>query len=182
MLPQGQSEPIAFLSCCLHNGAPTTTEAMAPAPSPVAPPPHCLCMHGQWGIKYNARMSSLQRKRGSEEEGICQNSLNTYTDRVWMPALSTRRTFQRLAERRGGRGWEQARLLYGPRVYSEASQAAMIHCSGGEGQGRKVMKKYESREAEWKKRLERKLNPCSLGRIYSETKYSPGMDALTVYT
>ena len=25
-------------------------------------------------------MSSLQRKRGSEEEGICQNSINTYMD------------------------------------------------------------------------------------------------------
>lgn len=73
---------IARLSCCLHNGAPATAEAMAPAPGPIAPPPHCLCLREEWRIKYNARMSRLQSKRRSTEEGICQNFINTYTDSV----------------------------------------------------------------------------------------------------
>lgn len=50
----------------------------AAAPAPTAPPPHSLGLHGEPGIKYKARMSSLQHPRRIQEEGICQNSINTY--------------------------------------------------------------------------------------------------------
>lgn len=69
-LPQDLHEPITRPSSCLHNGAPATAEAVAPSPGPITSPPHCLWLHREWEIKYNALTSNPQCKRGSEEEGI----------------------------------------------------------------------------------------------------------------